>query len=201
MSATKLSDSDARVNVVLLHGLGDTNRVFKYLKPYLEARGRVGHCLDLVPNNGSAGLDELAAQVKSYTDHTFGAGEAFDLVGFSMGGLVARYYVQRLGGMERVRRLVTISSPHGGTFTAYLLWNRGVRQMRPGSEFLRDLDADRETLARVGFTSIWTPRDLMIVPAKSSSVPGVPELRIPVPFHARMAKDERVLAAVADALR
>ncbi len=37
-----------------------------------------------------------------------------------MGGVVSRYYLQRLGGLARVRRFVTISSPHHGTVTAYL---------------------------------------------------------------------------------
>ena len=53
----------------------------------------------------------MARQVHAYIESTFNPGEVVDLVGFSMGGLIARYYVQRLAVMGRVSRLVTISSP------------------------------------------------------------------------------------------
>ena len=51
-----------------------------------------------------------------------------------MGGLVARYYVQRLGGDVRVHTLVTLGTPHGGTLPARLFPHPLVRQLRPGSD-------------------------------------------------------------------
>ena len=42
-----------------------------------------------------------------------------------MGGIVARSYVQRFGGIERVRRFITISAPHRGTYVAYAMGNKG----------------------------------------------------------------------------
>ena len=65
-----------------------------------------------------------------------------------MGGLVSRYYVQRLGGIERVRRLITISTPHQGTLWAHMVGNPGSRQMRPGSAFLSKLNHDAAMLER-----------------------------------------------------
>jgi len=201
MSAPKLSDSSAGVNVVLLHGIGDTCRLFKHLRPFLEQRGHVVHCLNLAPNDGRAGLDALAKQVADYVGRAIPGSGHFHLIGFSMGGLVARYYVQRMDEASRVRRLITISSPHRGTWTAYLLWNIGARQMRPGSAFLRDLERNREVLTRARFTSIWTPLDLMIVPANSSVVPEANVVRINVTHHAAMVRDPRVMHAVEKALR
>jgi triacylglycerol lipase len=74
-----------------------------------------------------------------------------------MGGLVSRYYLQRLGGIHRVRKFVTIATPHRGTWTGFLRANPGARDMRPGSAFLRDLNRDVEMLDGISFTSIWSP--------------------------------------------
>src|SRR6185436_5431091 len=98
-------------------------------------------------------------------------GRRFDLIGFSMGGLIARYYLQRLGGIEKVGRFVSIAAPHQGTHMARLGGLPGWVQMRPGSEFLRDLASDADVLRRVNFTSFYTPLDAVIVPARSSEMP------------------------------
>lgn len=171
------------------------------MRSYLEETGREVHAIDLIPNTGADGLDQLALQIERYVAGRFEPELSFDLVGFSMGGIVARYYVQRLGGARRVRRFVTISSPHRGTFIAFGGWSEGARQMRPGSAFLNDLERDREVLNGLRFTSIWTPFDLMIVPATSSLVPGARCLRVRVAIHRLMVSDRRVLRLVGEILR
>ena len=175
--------------------MGDTAALFRQLREYLEARGFVTHALTFVPNDGKASLEELARQVADFVEQTCAPDEQIDLIGFSMGGIVARYYVQRLSGRNRVSRLITIGSPHRGTWTAMLLGRAGVKQMRPGSAFLRDLNRDP-----CGFTSIWTPWDLMVIPANSSVLPGARTIRIHVAAHAMMVRDQRVLRGVGDAL-
>ncbi|WP_178378225.1 hypothetical protein [Chroogloeocystis siderophila] len=37
-----------------------------------------------------------------------------------MGGLAGRHYLQCLGGVNRVQRFISISTPHRGMWTAYL---------------------------------------------------------------------------------
>lgn len=102
---------------------------------FLQSNGLCVHSLNLVPNNGDEGLDKLAQQPASYVQTDFAADQGFDLVGFSMGGIVSRYYVQRLGGIARLQRLITIGSPHNGAWTAYLRWNPGARRMRRAASF------------------------------------------------------------------
>jgi triacylglycerol lipase len=186
--------------VLLIHGIDDTGEVFQEMASYLTQRNRSVFTLDLVPNNGDLGLDELAKQVASYIVATFEPEQPLDLLGFSMGGIVSRYYLQRLGGINRVQRFITISSPHHGTVIAYCSQRPGCVQMRLNSAFLKDLNTDGEMLAQVHFTSIWTPYDLMIVPPKSSQMPWGQEMVIPVWLHPWMLRDSRVLAAVAAAL-
>ena len=50
------------------------------------------------------------------------------LVGHSMGGLVARYYLEVLGGWENVRSLVTFGTPYGGSLNALDFIANGQRK-------------------------------------------------------------------------
>ncbi len=186
--------------VVLIHGIGDDSSKMERLRRHLVSTGREVHALALRANWGQSGIDSQAEEVRQYVDAHLPQGERFDLIGFSMGGIVARYYVQRLGGLERVRRLVTVSSPHRGTIMAYLLGTKASRQMRPGSAFLRDLASDAEQLARVGFTSFWTPFDLIILPASSSIVRGAKCHRVWCLAHPLMVAEPRCLRAITASL-
>ncbi|MFT3767525.1 MAG: alpha/beta fold hydrolase [Minicystis sp.] len=186
--------------VLLVHGIWKSGRAFRRMARYLEQRGFEVHTIDLVPNNGSAPIEQLAAQVADFVAAKLPAESPLDLVGFSMGGVVSRYYLQRLGGVDRVRRFVTISSPHHGTVTAYLRKLPGTLQMRPDSELLHELNRDIAVLDRIDVTSIWTPLDLMILPPDSSRLPVGHEVLVAAPVHALMLHDPRSLRAVAEAL-
>jgi triacylglycerol lipase len=163
------------------------------MMPWLQSKGLQVHSLNLIPNNGDAGIDELANQIAVYIGTRIPAGKLIDLVGFSMGGLVVRYYLQPLGGSERVQRFIAISSPHHGTWTVFLRGNPGARQMRPGSDFLQDLNRDAAVLNRIQLTTIRTPFDLMIIPSSSSELAAARSIRVNVPAHPLMVRDRRVL--------
>lgn len=186
--------------VLLIHGLNDTTVIFRTLSNHLRQLGRSPYSFNITPNNGDAPLEQLAEQVADYIDQTFSSDQKLDLVGLSMGGLVSRYYVQRLGGMARVERLVTLGTPHYGTWTAYLSNRRGCVQMRPESDFLQRLNQDAAMLDQLKFTSIWTPFDLMILPATSSQMPVGREEIVWVLGHNWVAIDRLGLAAIAKAL-
>ena len=186
--------------VLLVHGINDTGAVFNKMGLYLRQRGLSVYTVDLVPNNGAEVLDKLAQQVANYVAATFEPEQPLDLVGFSMGGIVSRYYLQRLGGIERVQRFITISSPHKGTVIAYGSWQPGCVQMRPNSDFLKDLNSDVQMLKQIDFTSIWTPYDLMILPATSSQLEIGKEVTVPVLLHPLMLTDFGTLEIVAKAL-
>jgi triacylglycerol lipase len=186
--------------VLLVHGIWDTGKVFYKMQVSLKKLGWVVYDLDLTPNNGTVGLEVLAQQVADYIDASFAPEQTLDLIGFSMGGIISRYYIQRLGGINRVQRFITISSPHHGTLVAYGSWFPGCVQMRPDSTFLEDLNRDVEMLEKINFTSIWTPYDAMIIPAKSSHMPVGRELILPVGLHAWMLSDPKTIGAVAQTL-
>ncbi|GET44441.1 esterase/lipase family protein [Microseira wollei] len=195
-----MTQKNNRNPVLLVHGLNDTGAVFGKMAPYLTNLGWYVYDLDLIPCNGDAKLDHLARQVAYYINNTFEAEQPIDIVGFSMGGIVSRYYIQRLGGINRVQRFITIASPHRGTFAAYASTRPGCVQMRPDSEFLLDLNRDVTMLKKLNFTSIWTPLDLMIVPANSSQLPVGKDVQVLAATHPLMLTDNRSLQTVAMAL-
>ncbi|WP_448267898.1 esterase/lipase family protein [Nostoc sp. DSM 114159] len=193
-------ENQQRNPVLLIHGIDDTEAVFHKMAAQLRLQGWSVYSLNLLPNNGDVGLDELAKQVADYVTATFAPEQSLDLIGFSMGGIVSRYYVQRLGGINRVQRFITISSPHYGTVVAYGSRRPGCLQMRPDSIFLKDLNSDAVMLEQLDFTSIWTPYDLMIVPANSSQMPVGSQVIVPVTLHPWMLTDPRSLRVVTTAL-
>ena len=84
-----------------------------------------------------------------------------------MGGLIARYYVQRLGGDERVHTLVTLGTPHAGTLPARLVPHRLARQLRPGSDLVAELEQPAPD-CRTRFLAVWSDLDQMIVPKRNA---------------------------------
>ncbi len=183
-----------------MHGLNDTRAIFQTMAPSLIKLGWSVHDLDLLPSNGELLLDKLAQQVADYVDTTFAPAQKLSVIGFSMGGIVSRYYIQRLGGIDRVKSFVTIASPHQGTWVAQLSQRPGCIQMRPKSAFLQDLERDVEMLNQLNVTSIWTPYDLMIIPANSSQLPVGKNIQLPILRHDWMVTDSRCLSVVAEAL-
>lgn len=187
--------------VLLVHGINDTVSKFKTLQSYLTDHGWSVHALNLTPNDGSAPLEVLAQQVADYVSDRFPPEQPIDLLGFSMGGVVTRYYLQRLGGHQKVQRYISISAPNRGTWLGFSLPLPGVRQMSPGSQFLVDLNRDHhQVLATLKVTIIWTPFDLMILPAISSQLGLGKEIVLPVPVHSWMVSDRRTLTVVKEAL-
>lgn len=188
--------------ILLVHGILDYGRRFGWMKKALAARG-LGpvHAMSLKPNDGSIPFERMAAQVRGQVQELLqqnGVGQV-DIVAFSMGALAARYYIHFLGGLEVVRRFISISGPHHGTWTAHLSANIACRQMRPGSELLEQMNTTGGW-GRVRVHSFWTPLDLTIFPAGSSRLDGADNRTFVVPLHPLMITDRRVIAAVAKAL-
>ncbi|NER33353.1 MAG: alpha/beta fold hydrolase [Oscillatoria sp. SIO1A7] len=190
-----MTTNSSRNPVLLVHGIFINSIVFRKMSAYLRERGWSVYSFDFVQKYGTLGLDELAEQLKSYIEKTFPPEQRLNLVGLSMGGIVSRYYLQRLGGIERVERFITISSPHHGTWMAYLLPTLPCVQMRPNSQFLQDLNRDAIVLEQVNFVSTWTPWDFIIVPGSSSQL-GDKTIELPVFTHACMARHPKSLETV-----
>jgi pimeloyl-ACP methyl ester carboxylesterase len=185
--------------VVLVHGLGMTSRrSWRGLVPALEAAGRTAYPLDygahgqgivtkhLVRGGGYGDIPVCAAELAEFVDELLdrvGAPEC-DIVAHSVGAMVAQYYLKRLGGARRVRRVVGICPTWRGTHLSGLLRpplirraastlvGENLRQQDPTSTFVRDLYADGDTAAGVDYVSISTSRDRVTTPVSAQRLVG-----------------------------
>ncbi len=91
------------------------------------------------------------------------------LVGHSMGGLIARYYVQRFGGDSKTAKIITISTPHRGTKISVFGFGYSAKEMVPNSKFLKDINSDvSKYFKKVPLVSLGTTEDNLVVPYGNS---------------------------------
>ncbi len=135
---------------------------------------------------------ELSADI----DAEFGKSEPLFFVGFSLGGLITRDYVQNLGRGRRVRAFFMISTANRGTLWADLSPQSGVRQLAPGSAFLDALNADTTAWQNIPVYAYWTPFDLMVLPATNTRCAFGDTRRILCPFHPWMVRDPEVMTDI-----
>ncbi|OQR62312.1 lipase [Streptomyces maremycinicus] len=161
----------APLPVVLLHGFIDNRSVFVLLRRSLAQHGRHRvESLNYSPLTCDirTAAELLGRHIEEICERT-GCAQV-DVVGHSLGGLIARYYVQRLGGDGRVRTLVTLGTPHSGTRVAPLANAHPiVRQMRPGSELIEELSRPAPG-CRTQFVSFWSDLDHLMDPLESACV-------------------------------
>ncbi|WP_314224667.1 esterase/lipase family protein [Streptomyces zaehneri] len=161
----------APLPVVLLHGFIDNRSVFVLLRRSLAQHGRHRvESLNYSPLTCDirTAAELLGRHIEEICERT--GSSQVDVVGHSLGGLIARYYVQRLGGDGRVRTLVTLGTPHSGTRVAPLANAHPiVRQMRPGSELIEELSRPAPG-CRTQFVSFWSDLDHLMDPLESACV-------------------------------
>ncbi len=182
--------------VVFVHGLGANRAGFLPLRGYLRLHG---HAQQLSYDYRSSGsLESLALGLKRAIDTSVGGGR-IDLVAHSMGGLVARFYLQQLGGARRVDRLITLGTPHRGSHAANFIPSALVRQLLPDGPFLRHLNG--LPAPDVHTTSIVAGRDLLIQPTDSAACPFGETVRFAELGHVELLFRPEVMAEVASRLR
>jgi len=177
------------MNVVLIHGFLNTGRCLRPLGRRLEAHGHLCHAPTLHPRDARDGIPDLSAKLAAFVGDRVPAGAPFALVGFSMGALVARHYLQSLGGARLASAFFSIAAPYKGSVNAYLYPGPGARQMRPGSPFLRSLEAQAGALAGLPVFTYRTPFDLMVVPSTGARIPGATDRVSWSPIHSLLLFD------------
>ena len=181
----------ARPPVLLIHGYLATRGSLHLLERHLAERGHIvisyplGFPVNLGDIRDSAGL--IARKVESIVAQT-GVTE-IDVVAHSLGGLVGLYYLKRLGGRHRVRRLIMLGTPAQGTWSALL----GLVT----APFLREL-GEVPLPKGVDVISIGAMRDWM-APLSTTVLDGVRHIALPT-GHSGLLVDGEVARVVADLL-
>ncbi len=154
--------------IILVHGFGMNRTQWMWMARRLRAKGH-GPIYGL--NYFSLqSVERSSKQLASFVLHVLSREQAteVDLVAHSLGGIVARYYIERLSGGAKIGRLVTIGTPHKGTRLGRLgPLIPSARDLRHDSSVLKDLGDVRDGAA---YTSIWSRADAVIQPPESASI-------------------------------
>lgn len=181
--------------LVFVHGLGGNRANFYPLQTYLWLQGYRRQYSFNYRTTGS--IEKMAVELKRRVD-TDVKGGRIDLICHSLGGLVARVYLQELGGGRRIDRFVTIGTPHHGSHAAAWAPSAMVRQLKPDGPFLRHLNS--LPAPPVVATSIAAGQDVMVLPPHSALAPFGDGLMFDDLGHNQMLLSPAVFQAVNEAI-
>jgi pimeloyl-ACP methyl ester carboxylesterase len=157
----------ARIPVLLVHGLVDNRSIFAVMRRSLRRRGFTDVCswnYSPLSSDIARCAADLGAHIERVCQQT--GHERVHVVGHSLGGLIARYLVQRLGGDRRIDSLITLGTPHQGSLLAHVVPTPLIRQLRPGSPVLQEL-AQPAPAVTTRVTAIYSDLDQMVLPTRS----------------------------------
>jgi triacylglycerol esterase/lipase EstA (alpha/beta hydrolase family) len=197
--------SDERPPVLLIHGFLGTRGSMWPLERALAADGVCVFSFNLGAFNtrdirASAFL--IHRKIESILAQT--TVRHIDIVGHSMGGLIGLYYVKKLGGADRVRKLLMMGTPISGTWSALAgtvtlgLFSQSSWQLLPNSDFLRELEAG-PLPPQVDYYTIAAVRD-WVCPLGSTHLEGATSVTVPL-GHSSLVVSTEVHERVLWALR
>ena len=183
--------------VVLLHGFFASAGVFRPMRQKLvrDTQAKVAS----FTHAPGVGIARIAQGVKRLVDR-IPVGCRVHLVGHSLGGLVARWYVQELGGHERVAQTISLGSPFGGTEVARRFPILVGRDLCRTSAVLARLRA-RAHEHDVPHTSVVADGDRMVVPCESAVFPRGDVVVLPGRGHNSLLFDPESIATVTERVR
>jgi triacylglycerol lipase len=180
--------------VLLVHGFCASAGVFRPLRARLEQEtpARVAtftHAPCVGIRRIARSLEELVNRIPTGTRIT--------IVGHSLGGVVARWYVQEMGGHARIERTISLASPFGGVDVPRYLVGADLHEESVLLKRLRDRAAECD----VAHTSIVAAEDRLVVGLKTACL-GVGDV---VVMHGRghntLLFDDEVAGLVIDRVR
>jgi triacylglycerol lipase len=192
--------------ILLVHGIIDNHAIFTVMERALRRHGfqtlsayDYGLLTRDIPR-AAVRLGDAIEKLCAATGY-----ERIQVIGHSLGGLIARYYVQRLAGDRHVHTLVTLGTPHQGT---QLAWAAPllplVRQLSPNSSVIQEL-AEPAPGCRTRFVAFYSDIDHLIVPSRNARLDhpdlDVRNIAARGVGHLSMVNNGRIAFTIAGALR
>ena len=189
--------------MVLVHGLWNRPSIFKHLIKEICDKSFPLFSPHLPHRYGRVELKSLAYLLDYLICEKFGSIDEIDLLGFSMGGVVSRIWLQDLGGAKRTSRFISIGSPHYGTITANFVPScvfPGIADMKRNSSLLNELNCDIRVLEMVRCISYFCFWDLMVFPGWDAVLPCGSSYCIPVKTHRQLITNPKSISILSKTL-
>jgi triacylglycerol lipase len=189
------ADALGRRGLILVHGFVCNRGLWNPWWPRLRALGVPCLALNLEPAFGS--IDRYPPLIEDAVRRLAAAtGRPPLIVAHSMGGLAVRAWMRDFDGDTRVHGVVTIGTPHHGTWLGRLGYAPNTQQMRWHGDWLRQL-AEREPPQRYRrFTCFYSPCDNIVFPTSTATLPGADNRRLRGHAHVHLLRHPAVLDTV-----
>lgn len=183
--------------VVLVHGFLCNRGLWLPWLGRLRAGGHAYVAVNLEPVFGS--IDDYPTIIEDAVHRvTQATGMAPVVIGHSMGGLATRAWLRAYQADARVHHVITLGSPHGGTWLGRFSHTANGRQMRLGGDWVRQLQA-AEPPARAGLFTCWYSNcDNIVFPTTTAALAGADNRLVEGVAHVEMAFDPGVMRECLD---
>jgi pimeloyl-ACP methyl ester carboxylesterase len=183
-----LAEGDG-VPIVLLPGIYET---WRFLEPLARALHDRGHPVHVVTELG--GNRRPVAESAERVARLLIARDLRDvvIVAHSKGGLIGKHVMAFDPAGERIRAMVAVATPFGGSRYSGLMPTPSLRAFRSGDATMRALAASADANTRI--TSIYGTFDPHI--PEGSELAGAKNVRLSTGGHFRVLADPRVVAEV-----
>ena len=180
----------------MIHGLWNTSSIFSPITSKLDDIGIEYFAPTLNHSYGMTSIIDLTNKLNELILEKYGLDKELDILGFSMGGIIGRYWIQKFNGHKRTRRFISIGSPHKGRLTAQLVPKypfRGISEMKINSKFLRELAKNDFVLAEIDYISFFTYWDLMVFPSWWTNLNFGKKISVKVFKHRNLVRNKYVV--------
>jgi triacylglycerol lipase len=188
-----------RLGVLLVHGFVCNRGLWTPWMQRLKVQGVPFMAVNLEPVFGSIdhyvpAIDAAVLKLQQAT------GRPPLVVAHSMGGLAVRAWLRTHNADDRVSGVVTIGTPHHGTWLARWGLTANTRQMRQSGTWLQDLAAAEPAPRLRRFTCFFGHCDNIVFPAHTATLLGADNRHLPGVAHVHMAFQPAVWSEVASRL-
>ena len=189
--------------IVLIHGLWNSADIFSLITSQLDEKGIEYFAPTLKHDYGMTSIIELTNALNDLILERYGFGKDLDILGFSMGGIIGRYWIVKFNGYKRTRQFITVGSPHKGTLISQLVPKypfRGISEMKINSFLLRDLSQYDYLLKGINCISFFTYWDLMVFPGWRANLNSGEKISLKIYKHKNLVRKTEAIERIIDRL-
>lgn len=186
--------------VIFVHGWNGSGWNWNEMVADFEAAGYTGEELIAWDYDHMQSNKITAEELSKVVDETLAAtgADKVDIVNHSMGGLNTRWYLKFLNGTGKVDDWASLAGANHGTTSANSCFDDSCVEMRPGSEFVNQLNEGDESPGATNYGTWWSDCDGTINPPESTVVDGATNTKTGCITHLGMLTDDGVSQQVRD---
>ncbi len=193
-------NADRQLPVLFLHGLFLNRSCWFVTKLRLRLMGFTNlHSINLTPLSDIETLTEKVALKVDSLRHACNC-EKVHLVGHSMGGVIARNFIQIRGGANKVEQCVIFGTPNKGSKLAPFAVTRLAEAVIPKCEFLENLNK-KAFPKKVAVSNIYSRHDNLVIPYDSSMTGKVKDIELLGVGHNTLLYDNTVFNHIVNAIK